>query len=102
MTRLDELHASGGVSVFSVKDISGGADVTVAVENTGDRPMRVTGLEVMALDQNGFVLRPLKQPNEVTVPPHAKEQVVVTMPGTAAQIKKVRFWGEDMDVPATP
>lgn len=100
VTTLEELHASGGVSVYGMKDGAGGTDITLAFENTSDRPMRVSQLDVLALDKDGFAIHPSQKPGQLTVPPRAKEQLVVLVPGTADRIAKVRVWGEELSVPA--
>jgi len=100
VTTAEELRANGTVSVYAVRAGVEGAELVLAFENQGDRPMRVGGLEILALDPDGFVLRPLKSPGELTVPSKAKDQLVVTVPGTPERVAKVRVWGEELVVPA--
>jgi len=100
VTTAEELRANGAVSVYAVRAGVEGVELVLAFENKGERPMRVGGLEIMALDPDGFVLRPLKSPGELTVPALAKDQLVVTVPGTPERVAKVRVWGEDLVVPA--
>jgi hypothetical protein len=100
VTTAEELRANGAVTVYAVRAGVEGAELVLAFENKGERPMRVGGLEIMALDPDGFVLRPLKSPEELTVPAMAKDQLVVTVPGAPERVAKVRVWGEELAVPA--
>lgn len=100
VTTAAELALHGGVTVFSVKDRDGGSDVMLAFENTGDTPLRISGVEVLALDPDGFVQRPTTEDSTVTVPPHAKDSVSVHFEVAADRVKTVRVWGAEYPVPA--
>lgn len=100
VTTAEELRANGSVSVYAVRAGVTGAELVLAFENKGERPMRVGGLDILALDADGFVLRPLENPGELTVPAMAKDQLVVTVPGAPERVAKVRVWGEEFAVPA--
>lgn len=99
VTNAAELAAHGGLSIRAVEPAEGGARVVVAVENTGDAPLRVSGLEVLALDPEGFVIRPSKPVDSVTVPPHAKDQVVAEFGAPPDRVRTVRVWGQDLTPP---
>lgn len=99
ITRLDELQANGALSVREVRAGVSDTEVVVAVENKMDRPLRISGMEVMALDPEGFVVRPNGPAAGLTVPPLSKDQVVIHFPGTPDKIAKVRVWTEELTVP---
>jgi hypothetical protein len=93
----DELKAHGGGLLGGITAAGDGADVAVLIENKGDQPMRVTGLDVLVLDTDGVVLRPSTPPErEVTVPPHAKARVVVAVPVSPHKVGVVRLFGVDV------
>lgn len=100
VTTAAELAAHGGVTVYSVNASGDEADVVLAFENTGDTPLRVSGVEVIALDPDGFVQRPTSTETTLTVPAHAKDQLVVHFAVPAAKVKTVRVWGADYPAPA--
>lgn len=101
VTTAAELAEHGSVTVFAVKESGDEADVVLAFENTGDTPLRVSGVEVIALDPDGFVQRPTSSETTLTVPAHAKDQLVVHFAVPAAKVKTVRVWGADYTAPAT-
>lgn len=100
VTTAAELAAHGGVTVFSVKADGDGADVVLAFENSGDVPLRVAGVDVIALDPDGFVQRPTSADNTLTIPAHAKDQLSVRFAVPATRIKTVRVWGADYPAPS--
>jgi hypothetical protein len=98
-----DLVGKGSIVVYALRPTvtdPKGAEVDLALENTTDKPLRVTNLEVLALDKEGFVKRPLIAPAELTVPPQAKDKLTVTFPAEAATLAKVRIWDKESDVPS--
>lgn len=102
VSSMDEVGAHGGISVVSVDAVDAtNSRVTLALENSGEQPLRITSLEISALDKGGFVQRPTSSvPGEVTVPPRAKERLVVELPIAADQVGTVRAWATDLAIPA--
>jgi hypothetical protein len=76
--------------------------VALAFENRGDHPVRISGVEVMAVDTDGFVQRPTGGGTVLTVPANAKDQLTLTFAVPAARIATVRVWGTDLSVAPTP
>lgn len=95
-----ELAGKGAVSVFSVHGSDGSADteITLAFENTTDKPLRVTKLEFVALDKDGFAKKPADAASELTVPPKAKDKLSFSVPEKADNLAKVRVWDKDLDI----
>jgi len=100
VSTIEELNASGGVSVYAVVSVEGGSEVVVAFENKADTPMRITGLEVMALDSEGFVKRTSTPAGELTIPSKAKDRASFRFDLPAEDVGGVRVWGQEMTVPA--
>jgi len=96
-----ELDAHGGVALLSVEDAGeGAARVTLAFENKGEQPLRVTGIRVGVLDDQGFVQQPTSSPaSELTVPPRAKERLSFEVGIPAAKVGTVRAWDRDLPRP---
>lgn len=91
----DELAASGGATWLSSRTEGGATTVTLALENRGERPLRIDALEVLGLDREGFVVRPTTADRpSLTVPPRAREKVVVTLQGEA--VASVRLFGHEL------
>jgi hypothetical protein len=96
VSRAEDLKGHGTISVRELRGAADGgttSEVVLAIENTGARPLRITELDVLALDPGGFVKRPVSPVAEVTVPPMAKDQVVVTFDAKPDALAKVRLWG---------
>jgi hypothetical protein len=96
-----DLVGKGSILVHAVHPAASDAkvaEVDLALENTGERPLRITRLEVLALDKDGFVKRPNSDPAETTVPPKAKEKLTISFPVEAKTLAKVRIWNKDQDV----
>ncbi len=91
----DELAANGDATLLSAAVDGDRTTVTLAVENRSERPLRIDALQVLGLDRAGFVMRPSAgAAPSLTVPPHARERVVVTLEG--AQLATVRLFGHDL------
>ena len=86
-----ELSGKGTVVVHAVTE----ATIVLAAENTSDRPVRLTKLNFVGLDREGFATK-LTGPVEVTVAPHAKEKITVTSAGSMKGLAKVRYWTIDL------
>lgn len=100
VTNNAELAAHGGVVVHQVRPAAHGAEVVLAFENSGEAPLRVSGLEVLVLDPDGFVQRPLDPASALTVPPRARDQLVVPFGVPPERVRTVRVWTTDLPVPA--
>jgi hypothetical protein len=91
-----DLEGRGEIAVVdtSAATDSGEIEVTLAFVNDGDEPLRVTGLQVVALDADGFVLTPAAPPPSLTVPPHAKDRRVLRFRGE--DVARLRVWDRAM------
>lgn len=104
VSKNDDLTGKGTFSVRAVRPLGdAGAEIEVelAIENTADRPLRITQLEVLALDREGFVRHPKAPPAGFTVPPKAKDKLVVAFDAGSNPLAKVRIWGKDYDMPSS-
>ena len=101
VSTMDEVNANGGLAVVSVEAVEGGGSrVTLAVENKGEQPMRVMNLELSALDTDGFVQRPRSSVSgELTVPPRAKERIIIELDIPAEKVGVLRAWTTDLPLP---
>lgn len=100
VTTAADLDANGGVAVHAVEAGGAGSNVSLAFDNKGDKPLRISGVEVLVLDADGFVSHPTTPVNGVTVPPRAKDRLVVEFGVAPDKIKTVRVWGKDLAVTA--
>ena len=97
-----DLKGVGSVTIAEVRtarEANLGTEVELVVENTSDRPLRITNLDMLGLDAKGFVKRPIIRPGELTVPAKAKDKMVVAFDGPE-KLTKARIWGVDHDLPA--
>lgn len=97
VSSLAELSGVGNATLYSVEPgpADGTSTVTIAIENTSDKPLRVTGLSIDLLDNEGFVQRPEdKNPRELTVPPHAKDRASAVFAVIPRKVGEVRLWGQ--------
>jgi hypothetical protein len=94
----DELIEDGEVTIHRIEQSDAGTTVvTLAVSNTGDVPLRVAELRVLALDSEGFALKPLHQPQHaVTVPPKARERITITFDAARDEVSAVRVYDHDL------
>ena len=101
VSSMEEVAAHGGLSVAAIEVVDAAScRVVLAVENKGETPLRVMNLEVSALDKGGFVQRPTSSTSgEITVPPRAKERVMVDLAIPADQVGAVRAWNTDLALP---
>jgi hypothetical protein len=93
-----DLAGKGDITVYEVRASDAGAEskVVLAVENTTDKPLRLTKLDVVALDKEGFVQKPSGLPAEVTIAPKAKDKISFVVPQSADKLAKLRFWGKEL------
>lgn len=101
VTKNEELVGKGSIQVLGVRAPEGEdtlSDVELAIENTTDAPLRLSDLEIIALDDKGFTQRPVSMPTTVTVPAKAKEKLTVRFPVGPDAIAKVRVWSEELPV----
>lgn len=101
VSKFADFDGIGGASVYSIDALDGSAaKVVIALENTSDHPLRVSGMSVTALDKEGFVKKPEQEARSpITVPPRAKEQVELIFPLMADQVGAVRLWDNDLSMP---
>ena len=101
ITDLAELKIVGGVEVYELAGGAGSTTVVLAFSNNADVPLRISGMELEVLDDEGFVAKPSSPlRNELTVPPKAKDKAEATYPLEPHRIQTVRLWGEDLELPA--
>jgi hypothetical protein len=97
VSNADELGKNGGAKVGEVTASGAGSRVTVLFENTGEKPMRVTHIDVLALDKDGVVIpTTIIEGTEVTVPAKAKAKYQFAANGAPDQVKTVRIYGKDI------
>ncbi len=102
VSKPDEIQGKGTIAVRALRqhpDNPKHAQIELAFENTSDRPLRFTKLEVLALDGEAFVNRPQTSPSDVTVLPKTKDRLVVTFEADAKTLAKVRVWGVEYALP---
>ncbi|MDP2343740.1 MAG: FxLYD domain-containing protein [Deltaproteobacteria bacterium] len=92
----EELAKIGNAKVSSVTDVGEGAKIDILVENTTDKPLRATKLEIIVLDKDGVLTPSTTNHVEVTVPPHAKAKVEVNTGLKADKVGTVRLYGQDL------
>jgi hypothetical protein len=100
VSRSEDLKGNGNLAIRAVREkTETGVEIEIVVENITARPLRVTNLEVLGLDKDGFARRPLASVPELTVPPKAKDRLIVRFQAGPPPLRKVRIWGTDHDVP---
>jgi hypothetical protein len=93
-----ELSAHGGAKLGTVEASGEGSAITILIENTTDKPMRLTRAEVIVLDKEGVVAEShLANQQDLTVPPRAKAKLVATAALAADKVGVVRLNGQDLD-----
>lgn len=91
-----ELKASGSAKIGGVVADGEGSKIDILVENTSDKPMRATKLEVIVLDKDGVVTPSQLSTFELTVPPKAKAKVSATTSLKPEAVGNVRLYGVDL------
>ncbi len=74
-------------------------EIDIIVANTSERPLRLTGVKIVALDKEGFAHQASSSWNELTVIARAKAKKAVGFSVTKDKLKTVRIWGQDYPVP---
>lgn len=103
VSRPEEIKGKGAITVRALRQHPENpkhAEIELAFENTSERPLRFTKLEVLALDGEAFVNRPRTHPSDVTVLPKTKDRLVVAFEADAKTLAKVRIWGVEHTLPA--
>ncbi|HEY6561721.1 MAG TPA: hypothetical protein VI072_30840 [Polyangiaceae bacterium] len=103
VSRPEEIKGKGAITVRALRQHPENpkhAQIELAFENTSERPLRFTKLEVLALDAEAFVNRPRTQASDVTVLPKTKDKLVVAFEADAKTLTKVRVWGVEHKLPA--
>lgn len=99
VTSWDDLVAHGAISVLSKQapaGVPGETTVELAIENKGEEPMRLSGVEVLGLDRDGFALKPTSGLLDQTVPPKAKVKAAVQLPAEPVKVAKLRIWSHEI------
>jgi ABC-type sugar transport system substrate-binding protein len=86
----------GGAKLGEVVADGEGAHIDVLIENSGDKPMRATKLDVIVLDKDGVVAAASIPQQELTVPAKAKAKLTVTTPLKPEKVGVVRLYGSDL------
>jgi hypothetical protein len=93
-----DLKGKGLLSLRQVRASAGDpkhAEIELVFENVTGQPLRITNLDVLALDKEGFAKRPTSTVHGLTVPAKAKEKLVVTFDAEARSLVTARVWGVD-------
>jgi hypothetical protein len=95
-----ELAGKGSFALYAVSgsDAATDTEITLAFENTTDKPLRITKLQIVTLDKEGFVKSPTGLVGEVTVPARAKNKLSFHVAEKADKLAKVRVWGKDLEI----
>lgn len=101
VTDLETLRAYGILRVHRVKtgDAAGTSKVVLAVINETERPLRLTGMNLLSFDKEGFAQDVSETPGDVTVPRSAKRRITFEVPISPEEVAKIRIWKTDMPVP---
>lgn len=91
-----ELKAHGGARIGGVEADGAGSRVDILVENTSEKPLRATHLEVIVLDKDGVVTPSTLSTFELTVPAKAKAKVSATTSLAPDKVGNVRLYGADL------
>lgn len=103
ITRFDELSKVGGIKIWSMKEENGRTTIEFAIENKQAGPLRISDLNVLGLDKDGFAIQATGRSEiEATVPAKAKIKVSVTLQSPKAKLAKIRVGKHEMPVPASP
>lgn len=103
VTKLEDLTDKGSVHVAksTPSEMGDACDLELVFENSTDRPLRISNLEITALDTEGFAKTPHSPPGSLTVAAKAKDKLVVTVDAPSCALSKVRIWKTEFDVPKT-
>jgi hypothetical protein len=96
VSNAEELWQHGGASVGEVTPNGEHATVGVLFDNSGEKPMRVTKIDVIVLDNNGVMVPTSGGAGELTVPAKAKARYTFSAAAKPEQVKTVRVYGKDL------
>jgi hypothetical protein len=99
VTNVSELEKHGGVTATksAAETKEGKAKVVLVFENTSDKPLRITGLQILGFDKDAFTKKPLDTvPEELTVPAVAKEKLALSFATPQDRLAKVRVWDKEI------
>ncbi len=99
ISRWDQLEGAGSITVLKKLAAGDHTAVELALENTGDVPLRFSGLSFLALDDEGFTLEVSAPSTEQTVPPKARSRLTVQVTAAPAKVAKLRVWTHELTVP---
>ena len=91
-----ELQKLGGARVSNVADVGAGAKIDILVENTTDKPLRASRLDIIVLDKDGVLTPSSPSATELTIPARAKAKVEVMTGIKADKVGTVRLYGTDL------
>ena len=102
VSRPEELAGKATITVLKVRpgEEASSSEVDFAIENTLDRPLRITDLTAVALDNEGFAQRPSGDIDELTIPSKAKERLTIAFKKPASDLAKIRLWEVEYDLAA--
>jgi hypothetical protein len=95
----EELGTNGDITVLGKKGEGTSTVVELALENKGDAPLRLAGVEILGFDADGFTLNPTSPAIDQTIPPKAKAKATVSFAAEPAKVAKIRVWTHDLTVP---
>ncbi len=93
------------VSIYRLSETtSGNAEVTLALSNLLDQPVRISGLahghNMVMLDADSFAIALISRERDVTIPPKAKERATFVFNSPASKCKTFRLFGREVALPA--
>lgn len=104
ITRAEEIHEHVSLEVLQNRAAQGGVELVVAFGSDSQHPLHVAGLRgegnAVLLDEEGFAMSLNHAPDTVEIPAQSKVRVVLRFQGDASKARKLRLWGEEMEVPA--
>jgi hypothetical protein len=99
VTKWADLAAHGDITVIGKAANNGSAVVDLAIENKGDAPIRLSGVEILGFDADGFTLTPTTPAIDQTVPAKAKVKAQVAFATEPTKVAKIRVWDHEIAVP---
>ena len=87
------------VAIDELVEADRASTVELALENTGDAPLRLSGVEILGFDSEGFTLKTTSSPIDQTVPAKAKVKATVQLASEPEKVAKIRIWTQDLAVP---
>jgi len=101
VTKWEDLGGNGDITVLGKSAAEGATNTTVdlALENKGDAPLRLSAVEILGFDADGFTLTPTSPSIDQTIPPKAKAKASVSFAAEPAKVAKIRIWTHDLPVP---